>query len=121
MGSRKQHCRTRSPSCRPDVHLPDGTVCRECGLAAELEAVPVQSLVPEPLRGIESADEFLRQLPEHDGAIQNLLEEAEAAGECLRFVGEDLAAAKLRFISGHTHHHAYLPSLECLRHALCRP
>lgn len=61
---------------------------RECGLAAELEAVPVQSLVPEPLRNIESVDEFLQKLPEHDSAMADLLQEAEAADECLRFVGK---------------------------------
>lgn len=60
---------------------------REAGLALELEDVPVQSLVPEPLREVESVDEYLARLPEFDGDMEAALREAEAAGECLRFVG----------------------------------
>ena len=53
----------------------------------ELGDVPVDSLVPEPLRDVESVSEFMEQLPKYDGDMAAQLEEAEAAGECLRFVG----------------------------------
>ncbi len=56
-------------------------------MALELEDVPVHSLVPEPLRGCATADEYLARLPEHDGDMATQLAEASAAGECLRYVG----------------------------------
>ncbi len=56
-------------------------------MALELEDVPVHSLVPEPLRGCATADEYLARLPEHDGDMAAQLAEASAAGECLRYVG----------------------------------
>ena len=62
-------------------------VLRECGMALELEDVPVHSLVPEPLRGCATADEYLTRLPEHDDDMAAQLAEASAAGECLRYVG----------------------------------
>ena len=62
--------------------------CRECGLNIELDDVPVRSLVPEPLRSCKTADEFMQRLPEFDSDMTKLQQEAEAAGECLRYVGE---------------------------------
>ena len=62
-------------------------LARECGLDLKLENVPIQSLVPEPLQSCSSADEYIQRLPEFDGDMQKLLEDAEQAGECLRFVG----------------------------------
>jgi bifunctional aspartokinase / homoserine dehydrogenase 1 len=62
-------------------------LARECGLNLELENVPIQSLVPEPLQTVSSAEEYLQRLPEFDGEMQKLLDDAEQAGECLRFVG----------------------------------
>lgn len=62
-------------------------LARECGLNLELENVPIQSLVPEPLQSVSSAEEYLQRLPEFDGEMQKLLDDAEQAGECLRFVG----------------------------------
>ena len=62
-------------------------LARECGLDIELESVPVQSLVPEPLQSVDSADEYMRRLPEFDGEMKKLLDDADKAGECLRFVG----------------------------------
>ena len=53
----------------------------------ELEDVPVHSLVPEPLQSVQSVSEFMSELPKYDGDMANTLEEAEAAQECLRFVG----------------------------------
>ena len=57
-------------------------------MMTELSSVPVHSLVPEPLQSIASADEFMARLPEYDGLMAQQLEEAAAAGDCLRFVGE---------------------------------
>ena len=62
-------------------------LARECGLNLELSDVPIQSLVPEPLRNVESVDEFMKELPKFDGDILKQQEEAAAAGEVLRFVG----------------------------------
>ena len=53
----------------------------------ELDDVPVRSLVPEPLQGLATGEEYMQRLPEHDGEMAALLAEAEAAGECLRYVG----------------------------------
>lgn len=62
-------------------------LARECGLDLELEDVPVRSLVPEPLQNLQSAEEYLSRLPEFDGEMQSMMNDAEQAGECLRFVG----------------------------------
>lgn len=62
-------------------------LARECGMEVELDQVPVQSLVPEALRGCASAEEYMARLPEHDAEMGKMLAEAEAAGECLRYVG----------------------------------
>ena len=59
-------------------------------MMAELSDVPVHSLVPEPLRSIASADEFMAALPQYDGEMAQQLDNATAAGDCLRFVGEPL-------------------------------
>lgn len=62
-------------------------LARECGMNVELSNVPVQSLVPEPLRDVKSADEYMQRLPEFDADMAKQAAEAEAAGECLRYVG----------------------------------
>lgn len=61
---------------------------RECGLNIELDDVPVHSLVPEPLRESPSPDAFMAELPKYDGDMTAQLDEAAAAGEVLRYVGE---------------------------------
>lgn len=53
----------------------------------ELSDVPVQSLVPEGLQGCASGAEYMAELPKYDGEMATALAEAEAAGECLRYVG----------------------------------
>ena len=40
--------------------LPTRFHCSECGLNVELEDVPVQSLVPEPLRDLKTGDEYMQ-------------------------------------------------------------
>ncbi|KAK1295955.1 hypothetical protein QJS10_CPB15g00189 [Acorus calamus] len=62
-------------------------LARESGLRLELSDIPVRSLVPEQLRTITSAEEFMRELPKFDANIANERQDAEAAGEVLRYVG----------------------------------
>lgn len=49
---------------------------------------PVESLIPKDLESIESADEFISKLPNYDGDIQKVKEEALAENKVLRFVGK---------------------------------
>ncbi|KAJ8639285.1 hypothetical protein MRB53_015979 [Persea americana] len=62
-------------------------LARESGLKLELSDIPVQSLVPEPLKLSASADEFMEQLPKYDADIAKKQHDAEAAGDVLRYVG----------------------------------
>lgn len=50
-------------------------------------AVQTSSLVPLPLEGIATGDEFMSRLPEFDGEFSKLREEASGEGKVLRFVG----------------------------------
>ena len=47
----------------------------------------MDSLVPEPLQATDSVAKFMEELPKYDADMAAQLEEADAAGECLRFVG----------------------------------
>lgn len=49
---------------------------------------PVHSLIPKPLEKIESVSEFLQKLPEYDGELDKLRQEAAAENKVLRFVGK---------------------------------
>ncbi|KAL0391642.1 UNVERIFIED_CONTAM: Bifunctional aspartokinase/homoserine dehydrogenase, chloroplastic [Sesamum radiatum] len=62
-------------------------LARESGLKLELSDIPVQSLVPEPLKDSSSVEEFLQQLPQYDQDLAKQRQEAEASGEVLRYVG----------------------------------
>ncbi|CAA2966652.1 bifunctional aspartokinase homoserine dehydrogenase, chloroplastic-like [Olea europaea subsp. europaea] len=62
-------------------------LARESGLKLELSDIPVQSLVPEPLKASASAEEFMQQLPKFDQDLTKRRQEAEAAGDVLRYVG----------------------------------
>ncbi|CAL1409790.1 unnamed protein product [Linum trigynum] len=62
-------------------------LARESGLKLELSDIPVQSLVPEPLRSSASAEEFMNQLPQFDQDIAKERQAAEAEGYVLRYVG----------------------------------
>lgn len=62
-------------------------LAREAGLKLELSDIPVESLVPEPLRASASAEEFLQQLPQYDQDWSKKRQEAEESGEVLRYVG----------------------------------
>lgn len=62
-------------------------LARESGLKLELSDIPVKSLVPEPLRASTSPEEYMQQLPEFDEDWAKKRQEAEDAGEVLRYVG----------------------------------
>ncbi|CAI9754276.1 unnamed protein product [Fraxinus pennsylvanica] len=62
-------------------------LARESRLKLELSDIPVQSLVPEPLKASASTEEFMQQLPTFDQDLAKQRQEAEAAGDVLRYVG----------------------------------
>ncbi|KAK3021854.1 hypothetical protein RJ639_047862, partial [Escallonia herrerae] len=62
-------------------------LARESGLKLELSDIPVESLVPEPLTATASVEEFLQQLPQFDQGMSDKRQDAEDAGEVLRYVG----------------------------------
>ncbi|XP_061369165.1 bifunctional aspartokinase/homoserine dehydrogenase 1, chloroplastic-like [Gastrolobium bilobum] len=62
-------------------------LARESGLNLELSDIPVENLVPEPLRVSASAQEFMQQLPKFDQELTKKQQDAESAGEVLRYVG----------------------------------
>ncbi|KAF6152315.1 hypothetical protein GIB67_005969 [Kingdonia uniflora] len=62
-------------------------LARETGLKLELSDIPVQSLVPEPLKASVSAEEFMLKLPQFDEDMAKRKKEADDASEVLRYVG----------------------------------
>lgn len=60
---------------------------RVCGSTIGLNNLPVQNIVPEELRCIESADEFMKKLPGYDDYFAKLNADARAANKVLRYVG----------------------------------
>ncbi|KAG0577334.1 hypothetical protein KC19_5G148600 [Ceratodon purpureus] len=62
-------------------------LARECGLQLELDDIKIQSLVPKPLQGLNSAEDFLKELPNFDEEMESQRKDAEASGEVLRYVG----------------------------------
>ncbi|KAK9109801.1 hypothetical protein Sjap_017861 [Stephania japonica] len=62
-------------------------LARESGLKLQLSDIPVESLVPEPLRESATAEEFMKELPEFDRDMAKKREDAEVAGKVLRYVG----------------------------------
>lgn len=50
--------------------------------------IRVKSLVPKAIRGVETAEEFLQKLPNHDNELQKLREEADSESKVLRYVGK---------------------------------
>ena len=59
---------------------------REMGLSLEMSNVRVEGLVPKALEK-SGIDEFLKRLPEFDADMTNLLKDARAKGQVLRYVG----------------------------------
>ena len=62
-------------------------LARQMGLQIELDELSIQNLVPTPLQGEMSVDDFLQQLPMYDDEMTSLYEEASANNEVLRYVG----------------------------------
>ncbi|XP_073285930.1 bifunctional aspartokinase/homoserine dehydrogenase 1, chloroplastic-like isoform X2 [Primulina huaijiensis] len=62
-------------------------LARESGLNLELSDIPVQSLVPEPLKDSASPELFLQELSQFNVDWAKQRQEAEDAGEVLRYVG----------------------------------
>ena len=68
-------------------------LARQCGIEIELDDVPVASLVPDaladwaPKEGEVMADAFIKEMEAFDDEMEAKYVEAEAAGNCLRFVG----------------------------------
>ncbi|KAK7247049.1 hypothetical protein RIF29_41925 [Crotalaria pallida] len=56
-------------------------LARESGLKLELSHIPVESLVPEPLRACAPAQEFMQQLPKFDPEFGKKQQEADNSGE----------------------------------------
>ena len=61
-------------------------LAREMGLEVEMEAVQVESMVPEDLRSA-SVEAYLDKLSMHDPSIARLLDAARTEGQVLRYVG----------------------------------
>ncbi len=61
-------------------------LAREMGLEVEIEAVHVESLVAEDLRGAKM-DEYLKGLGKHDQTIAAMLNSARDRGQVVRYVG----------------------------------
>ncbi|HZN09632.1 MAG TPA: bifunctional aspartate kinase/homoserine dehydrogenase I [Pyrinomonadaceae bacterium] len=61
-------------------------LAREMGLEVEMDAVQVESLVAEDLRG-GTVDEYLEGLGKHDRTIAAMLDSAREKGEVVRYVG----------------------------------
>lgn len=60
-------------------------LAREIGLDLALAELPVENLVPEPLRGV-GLDEFLQRLPEYDDAMTARYRAAREKGRVLRYI-----------------------------------
>ena len=61
-------------------------LAREMGLEVEMDAVQVESMVAEDLRGA-TVDEYLKTLDKHDQTIAALLSAARDRGQIVRYVG----------------------------------
>lgn len=61
-------------------------LARECGLSVELSSMDVESLVPEALADLATADEFMARLPGFDGLMSARTAAHEEKGEVLRYV-----------------------------------
>ncbi|KAI8614621.1 homoserine dehydrogenase-domain-containing protein [Chytriomyces sp. MP71] len=60
---------------------------RVAGIPLNLETLPIENIVPEPLRAVASAEEFMKRLPEYDDHFAALNAAAAAKGRVLRCVG----------------------------------
>ena len=63
-------------------------------MMVEMDDIPVESLVPEPLRALKGGDEYMARLPEFDADMEIKLREAEATGEVRRLRGRRMRRHK---------------------------
>jgi aspartokinase/homoserine dehydrogenase 1 len=80
-------------------------LAREMGLEVEMDAVRVESLVAEDLRG-GTVDQYLKSLGKHDQTMAALLNSAREKGQVVRYVGTidsygNLSAEMRNFPVGH--------------------
>ncbi|ORX66785.1 homoserine dehydrogenase [Linderina pennispora] len=61
---------------------------RVAGLDIGTDTLPVENIVPEALRSVASADEFMQRLPEFDAHFAQLNQDAIKEGAVLRYVGK---------------------------------
>ncbi len=76
----------REDLCGADVARKLIILAREMGLEVEMDAVQVESMVPEDLRSASVA-EYLNTLGKHDETIASLVNSARARAQVLRYVG----------------------------------
>jgi aspartokinase/homoserine dehydrogenase 1 len=76
----------REDLCGADVARKLIILAREMGLEVEMDAVQVESMVPEELRSA-SVPEYLNTIGRHDQTIAGLVNGARERGEVLRYVG----------------------------------
>ncbi|CAG8698122.1 8854_t:CDS:2 [Cetraspora pellucida] len=60
---------------------------RITGMNMCLDTLPVENIVPEPLRNLATSSEFLSSLPEFDSHFDNLKQTAKNNNQTLRYVG----------------------------------
>ncbi|CAM2067533.1 Bifunctional aspartate kinase/homoserine dehydrogenase I [Sulfidibacter corallicola] len=61
-------------------------LARECGHRLELDDLEVESLIPEELRGLDSAEDFMARLSEADAMFEGRRTEAAENGQVLRYI-----------------------------------
>lgn len=62
-------------------------LARLCGARLDFNSLPVENIVPQELRTMESAQEFMNSLPQHDDYFNGINQQAKNAGKVLRYVG----------------------------------
>lgn len=60
---------------------------RKAGMDLSVDTLDVENIVPESLRGVKTAEEFMERLPEFDGHFEKLNQEATKQDSVLRYVG----------------------------------
>ena len=61
-------------------------LAREAGWPLEQDDVEIESILPEALQQVESADDFFAELPKHDAYFEKLREDAAQANKVLRMI-----------------------------------
>lgn len=63
-------------------------LAREAGFELELDDIVIENLVPEPLRSLATAEEFLARLVDYDTAFEQLVTDAHEQGRRLRYIAQ---------------------------------